>query len=63
MHCNAAALAKSASQTLAIVCMAAILAVVAHNGYTDISALAEQYSGKEFWTRLGRYFLANLAGG
>ena len=37
--------------------------MIAHKGHTDISALAEKHSGKQFWTALARYFIGNLAGG
>jgi hypothetical protein len=40
----------------------ALAAVIVHKGFVDISALAQQYSGGEFWTRLARYLLANLGG-
>lgn len=57
------ALGKDLMQAAGIACMAAIVAVIAHKAYADISALAARYSGGEFWVRLGRYFLANLGGG
>jgi hypothetical protein len=54
---------KNVMQVLAIFCMIAFVSILFHKGYTDIAALAEQYSGQEFWRRLGRYLIANLAGG
>lgn len=56
-------LGKDLMQAAGIACLAVIVAVIAHKAYVDISALTVQYSGGEFWTRLGRFFLANLAGG
>jgi hypothetical protein len=50
-------------QAAGIACLAVIVAVIAHKASVDISALAAQYSGGEFWMRLGRYFMANLGGG
>lgn len=51
------------SQILAILFIAFIFSVIAHKAYADISLLSQQHSGTEFWVRLGRYFLANIAGG
>lgn len=50
-------------QVLAWVCLAGLLSMIVHKGYTDISVIAAQYSGGEFWTELARYALRNLAGG
>ncbi len=55
--------AKSALQVLAIAGLALLLSMVAHKGWVDISALADQHSGSRFWLELARYFLRNLAGG
>ncbi len=54
---------RTLGQTLAIVCMACLLSVIVHKGYHDISRLAAQHSGTQFWTALAQYFLGNLAGG
>ena len=51
------------SQVLAILCMALLLSMVFHKAYVDISRLAAQHSGKQFWVALGQYFIGNLAGG
>jgi hypothetical protein len=53
---------KDVMQVLGIACLVALAAVIVHKGFVDISALAQQYSGGEFWTRLARYLLANLGG-
>jgi hypothetical protein len=54
---------KRLSQLLAILCLAFLLGMIAHKGYSDISALARQHSGEELRLALARYFLGNLAGG
>jgi hypothetical protein len=54
---------KSVLQLLAIVCLIALLSMVAHKATVDITILAEKHSGSEFWTALVRYLLGNLAGG
>ncbi len=51
------------SKALAILCMAVLLSMVLHKGYTDISRLAAQHSGDKFWVALAQYFLGNLGGG
>jgi hypothetical protein len=51
------------SQGLAILAMGFLLGMVVHKGHADISILAEQHSGQQFWVELGRYFIGNLAGG
>jgi hypothetical protein len=53
---------KDVMQVLGIACLVLLAAVIVHKGFVDISALAQQYSGGEFWTRLARYLLANLGG-
>ncbi len=47
-------------QALGIFGLAGIFLVIAHKAVSDVSALAQQYSGGEFWLRLGRYVIANL---
>ena len=54
---------KSVLQLLGIVCLVALLSMVAHKASVDITALAEKHSGADFWTALMRYLLGNLAGG
>ena len=53
---------KDLMQVLGIACLVGLVAIIAHKGIVDVSALARQYSGEEFWTRLARYLLANLGG-
>lgn len=60
---NASNAFKTLLQYLAVLCMAVIVAMLLHKGFTDISALAQKHSGAEFWLALGKYFLSNLAGG
>lgn len=55
--------AKDVMQVLAIFSMIVMFSIILHKGYAGISALARQYSGEEFWLRLARYLIANLAGG
>jgi len=54
---------KDMLQVVAILCAIAFFSMLLHKGYADIWGLAQQYSGAEFWLRLGRYLIANLAGG
>ena len=56
-------MAKNVTQAIAILCIAGLLAMIAHKGYADISLLSQKHSGTEFWVAFGRYLLANLAGG
>jgi len=50
-------------QGLAVFCMIALVSIILYKGYADVSALYQKYSGEEFWLRLVRYLVANLAGG
>ena len=52
---------KDSLQVVAIMVMCLIVAVIAHKGFHDISAIA-QYYPDDFWRTLAKYFLANLAG-
>lgn len=54
---------KDVMQVLAVLCMIALVSVIVHKGYADVLALSQKYSGEEFWVRLARYLIANLAGG
>jgi hypothetical protein len=56
-------IAKTVLQGLAIAGLAAIVGIVAHKGFVDISALASKHSGSEFWIALVRYLFKNVAGG
>jgi hypothetical protein len=50
-------------QALAIAGLAVIWAMIVHKGYADISLIANQHSGAEFWSALARYLVGNIAGG
>lgn len=54
---------KTALQVLAILGLIGLLAMVFHKAFADISVLAQQHSGGEFWAALARYLFKNLAGG
>jgi hypothetical protein len=56
-------MAKNLLQAVAIVCLAALCAMIAHKGYADVSLLAPKHSAIEFWVAFGRYLIANIAGG
>jgi len=56
-------LIKTAMQVFAILCLVAYFAILAYKGSVDISALAKQYPGSEFWAALGRHLIRNLGGG
>ncbi|MEJ5989892.1 hypothetical protein WG902_07835 [Ramlibacter sp. PS3R-8] len=53
---------KSIAQVVAILCLAGILAVIAHKGYKDMQALTRESSGKGFGVDLLRHIFRNLAG-
>jgi len=55
--------AKRAFQALAILCLILMLSVILHKAISDIATLAQKHPGQAFWRALGRYFIANLAGG
>jgi hypothetical protein len=63
MSTRAEELFKTLVQVLAIACLAAILLVILHKGYVDVSRLAQEHSGADFWRALARHLLRNLAGG
>ena len=54
---------KTLLQILAILGLILIVTMILHKGSVDISALAQQYSGDEFWKALARYLLRNLGAG
>ena len=56
------ALIKTALQIFAILCLVLLLAMVVHKALTDMSSLARQYSGTDFWVALARQVLRTLAG-
>ncbi|AEG92751.1 hypothetical protein [Ramlibacter tataouinensis] len=49
-------------QVFAIALLALICGIVLHKGFADVSALAEQHRGGDFWPALLRYVFRNLAG-
>ena len=54
---------KTTAQVFAILCLMAIFAMVFHKAFVDVSLLAQQHSGADFWAALVRLVLRNLAGG
>jgi hypothetical protein len=50
-------------QIFAILCLAAIVAVIFHKAWLDIDKLGQKYSGVEFWVELAKQVLKNLAAG
>jgi hypothetical protein len=54
---------RTALQVLAIVCLILLFATLFHKALGDISALARQHSGTDFWAALARQLIRNLAGG
>ena len=53
----------TALQLLAILCLIALFSMVLHKAFADLSALAQQHSGADFWAAVARHVLRNLAGG
>ena len=56
------AIGKTALQVVGVLGLLLICAVVFHKAIADIAALAERFSGRQFWVELGRYVMRNLAG-
>jgi hypothetical protein len=54
---------KSAGRAVAVLGLVLLVVMISHKAFIDVSALAQQYSGSEFWAALGRQLLQNLAGG
>ena len=54
---------KTAMQVFAILLLVALLSTILHKALADVSALAQQHSGTDFWAALARQVLRNLAGG
>jgi len=54
---------KTGMQLLAVALLVLIFAMIAHKGYADISRLAREYPGSDFWLALVRYLFKNMAGG
>ena len=53
---------RAAMKVLVILCLLAPLLMIAHKVFGDITALAQQYSGGDFWHALLRHVLWSLAG-
>ena len=54
--------ARTAGRIFAAACLAAYFALLAHKGYLDVTAVAQQHPD-DFWRALGRHLLRNLGGG
>lgn len=54
---------QTGMQLAAILGLVLIFAVIAHKGFHDITRLAREHSGGDFWLALVRYLFKNLAGG
>jgi hypothetical protein len=50
-------------QVLGIVGLVLMVATVLHKASADVSQLAQQHSGVDFWLALARQMLRNLSGG
>ncbi len=53
---------KTALQGVAILGLLLIVGVILHKGYVDISVLAREHHGGDFWRALARYVLRNMGG-
>lgn len=53
---------KTVMQVVAILMLAGIVGMVLHKGYADMTALAAENAGGNFWQALARYVFRNLAG-
>lgn len=63
MNARADGLFQTVLQWAAIALLLLIFAVLLHKGYADVSRLAQEHSGADFWRALARYVFKNLAGG
>lgn len=54
---------KTVLQVLAILLLVLICSVILHKAYADVSLLAGEHSGADFWRALARYLFKNLSGG
>ncbi len=54
---------KTLMQVLAVLAMAAILSMIVHKSYADVSIIAAKHSGWEFWREVAVWMIGNLAGG
>jgi len=62
MSTRADAIFKTVLQIVAIALLALIIAVILHKGYGDVSRLASEHSGTDFWRALARHIFKNLSG-
>ena len=49
-------------RAVAIGLLVLIIAVILHKGYGDVSRLASEHSGADFWRALARHIFKNLSG-
>jgi hypothetical protein len=54
---------KTVMQWVAIALLALILGIILHKAYVDVSRLAGEHSGADFWRALARHIFKNLSGG
>jgi len=54
---------KTALQVVAVLCLVLIFSMIFHKAFADISDLAQQYSGSEFWAALAWKIIWNIAAG
>ena len=59
---NLCELLGKAAQALALLCLVAYFALLAHKAFLDIGALLAAHP-HQFWVALGRHLLRNLGGG
>jgi len=62
MSTRADAIFKTVLQIVAIALLSLIIAVILHKGYGDVSRLASEHSGADFWRALARHIFKNLSG-
>jgi hypothetical protein len=49
-------------QIVAIGLLVLICGVILHKGYADVSTIAREHSGADFWRALARHIFKNLSG-
>lgn len=54
---------KTVLQVFAILCLVLIFSMIFHKAFADLSGLAQQYSGSEFWAALAWKVIWNIAAG
>lgn len=62
MSTRADAIFKTVLQIVAIGLLVLIIGVILHKGYGDVSRLASEHSGADFWRALARHIFKNLSG-